>query len=669
MEVSLGNGWYKGKFGLAGQKENFGSHFLLIAELHLTYTDGEEQVIVTDDTWNYTGSDIEDDSIYDGEIINHLLWDGKENAEKKAVLADEAIKIGKLIPRYSLPVKEMEDMSVKEIIHTPAGETVLDFGQNFAGYITFTNHQKKGTKLVFDFGEILQNGNFYNENYRSAKSQFAYISDGREEMVKPSFTYFGFRYVRVQGWEGELTKTDILGKAVYSEMDTTGKIETGHAGVNRLFLNAMWGQKSNSLDFPTDCPQRDERLGWCGDAQVFCRTAAYNMDTAAFYQKFIHDLRLAQNKAGGILPGVIPVFMPGTEIASSVWSDIATFLPEALYEYYGDKEALKENYPMMKEWVDWITKQDKARGQKYLYDFGNQLGDWLALDGRTEQSMEGGTDEYFIGSCYYSMLVKKVAKAAVKIAHEINPECKVGCMILSMPVYPLSPDPSDIIKAMEESHQHDMFTEIHVRGEYPGYMKRYMREHKIEVKFAPGDEEILKNTVDFISFSYYVSVCATADEEKNIRGEGNLLGGVQNPTLKASEWGWQIDPQGLRYILNQFWDKYRKPLFIVENGLGARDELVDDGRGGKTVNDDYRIEYMRDHLKQVEEAIEDGVDVMGYTSWGCINLVSASTAQLSKRYGFIYVDRNDDGSGTLERYKKKSFDWYKQLIATNGEVL
>ena len=420
LEVSLGNGWYKGKFGLAGQKENFGSHFLLIAELHLTYTDGEEQVIATDDTWNYTGSDIEDNSIYDGEIINHLLWDGKENAEKKAVLADETIKIGKLIPRYSLPVKEMEDMSVKEIIHTPAGETVLDFGQNFAGYITFTNHQKKGTKLVFDFGEILQNGNFYNENYRSAKSQFVYISDGREELVKPSFTYFGFRYVCVQGWEGELTKTDILGKAVYSEMDTTGKIETGHAGVNRLFLNAMWGQKSNSLDFPTDCPQRDERLGWCGDAQVFCRTAAYNMDTAAFYQKFIYDLRLAQNKAGGILPGVIPVFMPGTEIASSVWSDIATFLPEALYEYYGDKEALKENYPMMKDWVDWITEQDKARGQKYLYDFGNQLGDWLALDGRTEQSMEGGTDEYFIGSCYYSMSVKKVAKAAEILDLEVD---------------------------------------------------------------------------------------------------------------------------------------------------------------------------------------------------------------------------------------------------------
>lgn len=288
--------------------------------------------------------------------------------------------------------------------------------------------------------------------------------------------------------------------------------------------------------------------------------------------------------------------------------------------------------------------------------------------------MSGGIntpkEELTESQLYQAIHHEMVASAsAVKLAHEINPDFQVGCMILSMPVYPLSPDPADVIQAMEESHLHDMFTEIHVRGEYPGYMKRYMREHNIEVTFAPGDAEILKNTVDFISFSYYVSVCATADEEKNIRGEGNLLGGVPNPTLKASEWGWQIDPKGLRYILNTFWDKYRKPLFIVENGLGAKDELVDDGKGGKTVNDDYRIDYMRDHLIQVGEAIQDGVDVMGYTSWGCIDLVSASTAELAKRYGFIYVDRNDDGSGTLKRYKKKSFDWYKEVIASNGGTL
>lgn len=288
--------------------------------------------------------------------------------------------------------------------------------------------------------------------------------------------------------------------------------------------------------------------------------------------------------------------------------------------------------------------------------------------------MSGGIhipkEELTESQLYQAIHHEMVASAlATKIGHEINPDFQIGCMILSMPVYPLSPDPKDVIAAMEEEHKHDMFTEIHVRGEYPGYMKRYMKEHGIEVHFAEGDSEILKNTVDFISFSYYVSVCATADEEKNIRGEGNLLGGVPNPTLKASEWGWQIDPRGLRYVLNQFWDKYRKPLFIVENGLGAVDHLVLGADGELTVEDDYRIEYLKNHLLQVEEALEDGIPVMGYTTWGCIDLVSASTAELKKRYGFIYVDRNDDGSGTLNRYKKKSFNWYKEVIATNGESL
>lgn len=289
--------------------------------------------------------------------------------------------------------------------------------------------------------------------------------------------------------------------------------------------------------------------------------------------------------------------------------------------------------------------------------------------------MSGGIhtpkEELTESQLYQAIHHEMVASAlATKIGHEINPKFQIGCMILSMPVYPLSPDPSDVLEAMEESHKHDMFMEIHARGEYPGYMKRYMREHNIKVDFAAGDAELLKQyTVDFISFSYYVSVCATADAAKNVKGEGNLFAGVPNPTLKASEWGWQIDPKGLRYALNTFWDRYHKPLFVVENGLGAVDELVTGTDGTLTVEDDYRIEYMRDHLIQVEEAIEDGVEVMGYTSWGCIDLVSASTAELKKRYGFIYVDRNDDGSGTLNRYKKKSFFWYKKVIGTNGESL
>lgn len=259
---------------------------------------------------------------------------------------------------------------------------------------------------------------------------------------------------------------------------------------------------------------------------------------------------------------------------------------------------------------------------------------------------------------------------AVKAAHEIDAANRVGCMLLSIPVYPLTPDPSDVIAAMRENHQNEMFAEVQVRGKYPGYMRRLLHEKNITLDTLPDDAEILKNnTVDFISFSYYMSVCATADPEKNIRGEGNLLGGVPNPCLKQSDWNWQIDPQGLRYVLNELWDKYQKPLFIVENGLGANDVLVPDKNGGLTVNDDYRIHYLRDHLLQVEEALMDGVDVMGYTAWGCIDLVSASTAEMKKRYGMIYVDRNNDGSGSLARYRKKSYEWYRRVIATNGAAL
>ena len=271
---------------------------------------------------------------------------------------------------------------------------------------------------------------------------------------------------------------------------------------------------------------------------------------------------------------------------------------------------------------------------------------------------------------YQAMHHELVASAlAVKIAHEINPNFQVGCMILGVPNYPLTSMPADVLKAMEQDRQNLFFADVHARGEYPTYMNRFFKENDIKLNITDEDKDILKNTVDFISFSYYMSSCATADPEKNLKGKGNLIGGVPNPYLKASDWGWQIDPEGLRYILNLLYDRYQKPLFIVENGLGAFDELITDEDGNNTVNDDYRITYLNDHLVQVAEAIEDGVEVMGYTTWGCIDLVSASTAELRKRYGFIYVDRNDDGTGTLDRYKKKSFNWYKEVIATNGTSL
>ena len=268
-------------------------------------------------------------------------------------------------------------------------------------------------------------------------------------------------------------------------------------------------------------------------------------------------------------------------------------------------------------------------------------------------------------ACHHELVASALA---TKIAREMMPEAKIGCMILSMPIYPLTPKPDDIIKTMQSNNMNDFFGDMHARGEYPGYMKRYFRENGINIKTTPEELALLKeNTVDFISFSYYMSVCESADPAAK-KGEGNILGGVPNPYLEASAWGWQIDPQGIRYVLNRFYNRWQKPLFIVENGLGAADELIEEN-GVKTVKDDYRIKYLNDHLLQVEEAIEDGVPVLGYTTWGCIDVVSATSAELKKRYGFIYVDRNDDGTGTLERYRKKSFYWYKDIIASNGESL
>lgn len=270
---------------------------------------------------------------------------------------------------------------------------------------------------------------------------------------------------------------------------------------------------------------------------------------------------------------------------------------------------------------------------------------------------------------YQAIHHELVASAvATKIGHEIDPENKIGCMVLGCPGYPLTPNPDNVLYAMQKDRDNLMFSDIQVRGYYPRYVKRIFEEKNVHLEISPEDEQVMReNTVDFISFSYYASLCHTTDAKVPVL-VNNLLGGCKNPYLKASDWGWTIDPVGIRILLNTLYDRYQKPLFIVENGLGASDELVD-GPTGPTVFDDYRIEYLKAHLQQVNEALHDGVELMGYTAWGCIDLVSASTAEMKKRYGFIYVDRNNDGSGTLERYKKKSFDWYKHVIETNGASL
>jgi 6-phospho-beta-glucosidase len=270
------------------------------------------------------------------------------------------------------------------------------------------------------------------------------------------------------------------------------------------------------------------------------------------------------------------------------------------------------------------------------------------------------------GEVYQAIHHQLVASAlAVKACHEIIPDAKIGNMLLGGLMYPLTCRPEDVLEALQENRTWQFFGDVQCRGAYPGYMLRFFRDSGIQIDITDADREALKSTVDFISFSYYMTGCVTTDEELNKQARGNILSMVPNPHLASSEWGWQIDPVGLRTLLNVLWDRYQKPLFIVENGLGAKDKPDADG----VVQDDYRISYLNDHLVQVREAIDDGVEVMGYTSWGPIDLVSASKAELSKRYGFIYVDRDDSGKGTLARSRKKSFYWYKEVIATKGASL
>ncbi len=242
---------------------------------------------------------------------------------------------------------------------------------------------------------------------------------------------------------------------------------------------------------------------------------------------------------------------------------------------------------------------------------------------------------------------------AVKLGHEIIPESQIGCMLIYAPVYAYDSNPENVMYAQQESRIFNNFCgDVQVRGEYPSFINRYFRENDIDIAMEDGDLELIKEgTVDFISFSYYMSRTEKKKKSPEEVGHGNLVGGIKNPFLEASDWGWEIDPIGLRISLNELYDRYQVPLFVVENGLGAYDKVEEDG----SVRDDYRIDYLREHIRAMGEAIDDGVELMGYTAWGCIDLVSASSGEYAKRYGFIYVDKHDDGSGTLDRKRKKIF--------------
>lgn len=332
-----------------------------------------------------------------------------------------------------------------------------------------------------------------------------------------------------------------------------------------------------------------------------------------------------------------------------------------------------------REVIDYYTKycetifkryKDKV---KYWLTFNEINGGTMSIGGYLGQGILNEGTRDFMSQIddpqlrFQALHHQFIASAkAVKLGHAINPDFKIGCMIAHMTTYPLTCNPKDVVKAQQEMQIHnDLCGDVHVRGEYPFFMNRYFEENNIELKMEEGDLEILKEgVVDYYTFSYYMTNCTTVDP--NAAGtDGNLLGGVKNPYLKASDWGWQIDPEGLRYTLNRLYGRYQIPMMVVENGLGAFDKVEEDG----TINDSYRIDYLKEHILQMGEAVKDGVDLIGYTPWGCIDLVSASTGEMEKRYGFIYVDKDNKGEGTLDRKKKVSFDWYKKVIESNGTEL
>ncbi len=310
----------------------------------------------------------------------------------------------------------------------------------------------------------------------------------------------------------------------------------------------------------------------------------------------------------------------------------------------------------------WLTFNEINCGTMAM---GNLLSLGILNEGTTDFVNQVDVPQLRFQGLHHQFVASALA---VQAGHEIDPDCKIGCMIAYMCAYPYTCNPDDVLAAQQMMQMGNYFCgDVQVRGAYPAFAERYFEENNIEIKMADGDLDIIsKGCVDYYTFSYYMSNAVSTDPEQ-AQTSGNLMGGggTKNPYLEASDWGWQIDPKGLRYSLNELYGRYQIPMMVVENGLGAFDKIEDDG----TIQDTYRIEYLRAHIEQMAEAVKDGVDLIGYTPWGCIDLVSASTGEMAKRYGFIYVDKYDDGSGDLSRRKKLSFDWYKKVIASNGTDL
>lgn len=408
LEVTVGQGWR----AIANKRDS--SDFLgyrdtaLIAELTLVYADGRTESIVTDSSWTARESKLRYTNIYDGDIYDATF---KAGSARHCICVD--LEKDMLIPQEGEKIVEQERMPALQIIKTPAGETVIDFGQNMTGYVEFRIKGTPGVQATISHGETLdRDGNFYNANYRSARAQIKFTCDGEEHTYKSALTFFGFRYIRLENWPDEVKKENFTAVVVHSDIRRTGYFECSDEAVNKLFKNIIWGQKSNFLDVPTDCPQRDERLGWTGDAQVFVRTASLNFDVKRFFKKWLRDLAADQGR-DGCVPHVIPNIFDDMG-GSSAWSDAAVICPWEIYRTYGDKAVLEEQFDSMKAWIDWM----RERSENGRRSGGSHFGDWLGLDS-PEGSYKGATPEELIATAYYKYSTELFIKAAHALGRDV----------------------------------------------------------------------------------------------------------------------------------------------------------------------------------------------------------------------------------------------------------
>ncbi|MBQ8145675.1 MAG: family 78 glycoside hydrolase catalytic domain [Clostridia bacterium] len=405
IEVIISEGWYKGKINFGADEGGPEKKKALIAELEITFIDGEKKVISTDEAWFAQKDKLRMAELYDGETVDMLFEDRRVPVK----ILDHGKKM--IVKQQGAFVKEQEIIEPVSVFKAPNGDTIVDFGQNLTGYFEFEAMAQAGDRVEFTVCEELDKyGNFYNENYRDAKARFEYICHEGYNKYKPILAFWGFRYIRVDSFPCEITSKNIRAIVVHSQMKRTGYLESSSPLLNKLFSNIIWGQRGNFLDVPTDCPQRDERQGWTGDATVFCKTASYNYDVEKFFEKWLTDLRLDQGEKGNI-PNIIPQTIcwdwSTTDKTGAVWGDSATIIPYQMYLTYGNRDILKKQFSCMKKYIGYIERSTTA---KYLWTGCDQFGDWLGLDA-PEGSYRGSSNEDFIASVFYAHSVGIVVKS------------------------------------------------------------------------------------------------------------------------------------------------------------------------------------------------------------------------------------------------------------------